>query len=73
MPLLEESGLAAGRDFNVAFSPERVDPGRTDYTLRNTPKVVGGLTPACLRARAWPSTARSATSSCRSRRPRRPS
>jgi UDP-N-acetyl-D-glucosamine dehydrogenase len=47
VPLLEESGLKAGRDFNVAFSPERVDPGRTDYTLRNTPKVVGGLTPAC--------------------------
>ncbi|HET6449297.1 MAG TPA: nucleotide sugar dehydrogenase [Conexibacter sp.] len=47
VPLLEESGLAAGRDFNVAFSPERVDPGRTDYTLRTTPKVVGGLTEAC--------------------------
>ncbi|GAC1519174.1 MAG: nucleotide sugar dehydrogenase [Thermoleophilaceae bacterium] len=47
VPLLEESGLAAGVDFNVAFSPERVDPGRTDHTLRNTPKVVGGLTPAC--------------------------
>ncbi len=47
-PLLEESGLAAGRDFNLAFSPERVDPGRTDFTLRNTPKVVGGLTNACL-------------------------
>jgi UDP-N-acetyl-D-glucosamine dehydrogenase len=47
-PLLEESGLAAGRDFNLAFSPERVDPGRTDYTLRNTPKVLGGLTDACL-------------------------
>jgi UDP-N-acetyl-D-glucosamine dehydrogenase len=46
-PLLEESGLAAGRDFNLAFSPERVDPGRTDYTLRNTPKVLGGLTDAC--------------------------
>ena len=46
-PLLEESGLAAGRDFNLAFSPERVDPGRTDYTLRTTPKVIGGLTPAC--------------------------
>jgi UDP-N-acetyl-D-glucosamine dehydrogenase len=46
-PLLEESGLAAGRDFNLAFSPERVDPGRTDYTLRTTPKVVGGLTPEC--------------------------
>ena len=48
MPLLEESGLKAGSDFNVAFSPERVDPGRTDYTLRTTPKVVGGLTGACL-------------------------
>ncbi len=46
-PLLEESGLAAGRDFHLAFSPERVDPGRTDHTLRNTPKVVGGLTDAC--------------------------
>jgi UDP-N-acetyl-D-glucosamine dehydrogenase len=48
VPLLEESGLAAGSDFHVAFSPERVDPGRTDHTLRTTPKVVGGLTPACL-------------------------
>jgi UDP-N-acetyl-D-glucosamine dehydrogenase len=48
VPLLEESGLAAGRDFNVAFSPERVDPGRTDHTLRTTPKIVGGLTAACL-------------------------
>ena len=47
VPLLEESGLRAGEDFNLAFSPERVDPGRTDFTLRNTPKVVGGLTPAC--------------------------
>jgi UDP-N-acetyl-D-glucosamine dehydrogenase len=46
-PLLEESGLAAGRDFQLAFSPERVDPGRTDFTLRTTPKVVGGLTEAC--------------------------
>ena len=46
-PLLEESGLAAGRDFHLAFSPERVDPGRTDFTLRNTPKVIGGLTDAC--------------------------
>ena len=48
-PLLEESGLVAGRTFNLAFSPERIDPGRTDYTLRNTPKIVGGLTPECLR------------------------
>jgi UDP-N-acetyl-D-glucosamine dehydrogenase len=46
-PLLEESGLAAGRDFHLAFSPERIDPGRTDHTIRTTPKVVGGLTPAC--------------------------
>src|ERR687886_2777931 len=47
VPLLEESGLRAGQDFSLAFSPERVDPGRTDYTMRTTPKVVGGLTPAC--------------------------
>jgi UDP-N-acetyl-D-glucosamine dehydrogenase len=47
VPLLEESSLVAGTDFNVAFSPERVDPGRTDYTLRTTPKVVGGLTKTC--------------------------
>jgi UDP-N-acetyl-D-glucosamine dehydrogenase len=47
-PILEESGLAAGTDFNLAFSPERIDPGRTDYTMRTTPKVVGGLTDACL-------------------------
>ena len=46
-PILEQSGLKAGRDFNLAFSPERVDPGRTDWTTRNTPKLVGGLTPAC--------------------------
>jgi UDP-N-acetyl-D-glucosamine dehydrogenase len=47
LPLLEESGLSAGRDFHLAYSPERVDPGRTDYTMRNVPKVVGGLTDAC--------------------------
>jgi UDP-N-acetyl-D-glucosamine dehydrogenase len=46
-PLLEESGLAAGHAFHLAFSPERVDPGRRDFTLRNTPKVLGGLTPTC--------------------------
>ena len=39
---IEESGLKAGSDFFVAFSPERIDPGRTDFTLRTTPKVVGG-------------------------------
>jgi UDP-N-acetyl-D-glucosamine dehydrogenase len=48
VPLLEQgSGLRVGEGLNVAFSPERVDPGRTDYTLRNTPKVVGGITPHC--------------------------
>lgn len=47
VPLLEESGLAAGRDFHVAYSPERVDPGREDFTLANTGKIVGGLTDAC--------------------------
>ena len=48
VPILEqESDLVVGEDVSVAFSPERVDPGRTDYTLRNTPKVIGGMTPAC--------------------------
>jgi UDP-N-acetyl-D-glucosamine dehydrogenase len=52
-PILEESGMAVGRDFHLAFSPERIDPGRTDYTVRTTPKLVGGLTAACTeRARA---------------------
>jgi UDP-N-acetyl-D-glucosamine dehydrogenase len=47
VPILEESGLSAGRDFHVAFSPERIDPGRTDHTVKTTPKLVGGLTAAC--------------------------
>jgi UDP-N-acetyl-D-glucosamine dehydrogenase len=52
-PLLElGSGLEAGRDFHLAMSPERVDPGRTDWTTKTTPKVVGGLTPACTAAAA---------------------
>jgi UDP-N-acetyl-D-glucosamine dehydrogenase len=46
-PILERSSLKAGEDFHLAFSPERVDPGRTDWTTKNTPKLVGGLTPAC--------------------------
>ncbi len=46
-PILERSGLAAGVDFHLAFSPERIDPGRTDHTIRTTPKLVGGLTEAC--------------------------
>jgi len=49
LPILEESGLAAGREFNLAYSPERIDPGRTDHTVRTTPKVVGGLTEECRR------------------------
>ncbi len=48
VPLLEqESELRVGEDVNVAFSPERVDPGRTDFALRNTPKVIGGMTAVC--------------------------
>jgi UDP-N-acetyl-D-glucosamine dehydrogenase len=47
-PVLERDGLVAGADFHLAMSPERIDPGRTDYTVKTTPKVVGGLTPACL-------------------------
>ncbi|MFF3440687.1 nucleotide sugar dehydrogenase [Streptosporangium sp. NPDC002721] len=47
-PILEKgSGLTAGTDFHLAFSPERIDPGNPKYGLRNTPKVVGGYTPAC--------------------------
>jgi UDP-N-acetyl-D-glucosamine dehydrogenase len=46
-PILETSGLKAGEDFHLAFSPERVDPGRSDWNTRNTPKLVGGLTAAC--------------------------
>lgn len=46
-PILEETGLTLGSDFFVAFSPERIDPGRTDYTIRTTPKLVGGMTAAC--------------------------
>ncbi|MEA3335601.1 MAG: nucleotide sugar dehydrogenase, partial [Chloroflexota bacterium] len=47
-PILEDSGCQVGEDFFLAFSPERIDPGRIDYTLENTPKVMGGSTPACL-------------------------
>ncbi|MCA5892725.1 nucleotide sugar dehydrogenase [Isoptericola sp. NEAU-Y5] len=45
-PILEEGGLQAGQDFHLAFSPERIDPGNAVYGMKNTPKVVGGLTPA---------------------------
>jgi UDP-N-acetyl-D-glucosamine dehydrogenase len=47
VPILELSGLRVGEELNVAFSPERVDPGNTKFTLRNTPKVVGGMTDRC--------------------------
>ena len=52
LPILERGGLAVGQDFHLAFSPERVDPGRTDYTMKNVPKVVGGITPACTKRAA---------------------
>jgi UDP-N-acetyl-D-glucosamine dehydrogenase len=48
--ILETSGLIAGTDFNLAFSPERIDPGNPEFVLRNTPKVVGGYTDACTEA-----------------------
>ncbi|MER5598203.1 nucleotide sugar dehydrogenase [Streptomyces sp. NPDC002265] len=52
-PLLEEvSGLRAGRDFHLAYAPGRVDPGNRDFTPANTPKVIGGLTPACTESAA---------------------
>jgi UDP-N-acetyl-D-glucosamine dehydrogenase len=47
MPMLEEGGLKAGKDFYLAFSPERIDPGNKQYQLANTPKVVGGVTSLC--------------------------
>ncbi|GBC99464.1 UDP-N-acetyl-D-glucosamine 6-dehydrogenase [bacterium HR17] len=46
-PILERSGLKAGQDFHLAYSPERIDPGNKRWTLRIVPKLVGGLTPAC--------------------------
>ena len=53
LPLLAAGGLEVGKDFHLAFSPERVDPGRTDWTTKTTPKIVGGVTEACTeRARA---------------------
>ena len=48
LPRFSAGGLQVGVDFFLAFSPERVDPGRIDYTTKNTPKVIGGVTPACL-------------------------
>jgi UDP-N-acetyl-D-glucosamine dehydrogenase len=48
LPLLEETGLEVGRDFFLCFSPERVDPGNRVWQVHNTPKVIGGITPACV-------------------------
>ena len=50
LPALETSGLKVGEDFYLCFSPERVDPGNPVWQVKNTPKVVGGITPACLQA-----------------------
>lgn len=47
LPILESTGLTVGKDFYCAFSPERIDPGNSDYSIVNTPKVVGGVTPIC--------------------------
>jgi len=47
LPILEAGGLNVGKDFYLAFSPERIDPGNKQFRLANTPKVVGGITPAC--------------------------
>jgi UDP-N-acetyl-D-glucosamine dehydrogenase len=49
LPMLEDGGLKAGKDFYLAFSPERVDPGNPTYGVRNTPKVIGGITAECTR------------------------
>ncbi|MCB0876397.1 MAG: nucleotide sugar dehydrogenase [Solirubrobacterales bacterium] len=48
LPRLERSGLEVGEGFFLAYSPERIDPGRSNHTIATTPKVVGGITPACL-------------------------
>jgi UDP-N-acetyl-D-glucosamine dehydrogenase len=48
LPRLERSGLVVGEGFFLAYSPERIDPGRSNHSIRTTPKVVGGITPACL-------------------------
>src|SRR5204862_5705449 len=52
LPALEATGLKAGQDFCLAFSPERIDPGNPDFSTKNIPKVVGGVTPRCARLAA---------------------
>src|SRR5687768_9443915 len=52
LPMFEKTGLKAGQDFFLAFSPERVDPSNATFNTKNTPKVVGGITPACSRIAA---------------------
>ena len=71
LPILEEGGLAAGRDFFLAFSPEREDPGNPTFSAPTIPKVVGGLDPASLELASC-STPASSSASCRSPRPRSP-
>ena len=48
LPVLEQTGLEVGKDFFLCFSPERVDPGNKDWDIKNTPKVIGGITKDCL-------------------------
>lgn len=52
LPTLEQSGLKVGKDFFLAYSPERVDPGNKTFNTKNTPKVVGGITPECTKVAA---------------------
>src|SRR5690606_14576964 len=47
LPRLEQALGSVGQDFFLSFAPERIDPGNTEYTLKNTPKIVGGVTPTC--------------------------
>jgi UDP-N-acetyl-D-glucosamine dehydrogenase len=49
LPILSDTGLTVGKDFFLAFSPERVDPGNARFNTKNTPKIIGGVTPACTR------------------------
>ncbi len=74
LPILERgSGLVAGKDFHLAFSPERVDPGRLDWTTKTVPKVVGGISRGLDRGRRRALRRRRSTRSTASPRRRRPS